>query len=195
MILVGLTGGIGSGKTTAAKEFENLGVPVYIADVEAKKLMATSESIKEKLIDLFGPNAYTESGLNRPFIADVIFHDKAYLEKMNAVVHPEVAKHFTQWVEKQKAPYVIKEVAILFETGGYKACDFVITVTAPKHLRVERLLKRDDSNPEKIEAIMNNQWQDEERIALSDFVIENVDLATMKENIKKIHFKIIDAIK
>ncbi|WP_299550253.1 dephospho-CoA kinase [Seonamhaeicola sp.] len=191
MIIVGLTGGIGSGKTTVAKQFESLGVPVYIADEEAKKLMNRSKVIKRKLIQLFGAQAYTDDKLNRPFIADIIFNDKSYLQKMNAIVHPRVARHFEKWALKQDAPYVIKEVAILFENGGYKQCDFVITVTAPKKVRVERLLKRDNTTKEKIEAIMKHQWPDDEKVKLSDFVVENIGLQATLNQVHSIHKKLL----
>ena len=192
MIIVGLTGGIGSGKTTVAKAFKALGIPVYIADEEAKKLMRKSKIIKRKLIQLFGDKAYVDGELNKPFIANIIFNDKAYLLKMNAIVHPRVAKHFKKWVLKQDAPYVIKEVAILFENGGHKDCDYVITVTAPKALRIERLLERDNTSKENIEAIMKNQWSDAEKIALSDFVIDNRSLQKTKEQVLHIHQEITD---
>lgn len=195
MIIVGLTGGIGSGKTTVAKQFAALGVPVYIADEEAKKLMHTSKVIKRKLIQLFGEQAYVNHELNKPFIANIIFNDKTYLDKMNAIVHPKVASHFIKWVKKQNAPYVIKEVAILFENGGYKQCDYIITVTAPKSLRVERLLKRDTTTTQKIEAIMSNQWPDHKKVALSNFVIENITLEKTINQVIKINKEILKFIK
>lgn len=195
MIIVGLTGGIGSGKTTVAKQFAALGVPVYIADEEAKKLMHTSKVIKRKLIQLFGEQAYVNHELNKPFIANIIFNDKTYLDKMNAIVHPKVASHFIKWVKKQNAPYVIKEVAILFENGGYKQCDYIITVTAPKSLRVERLLKRDTTTTQKIAAIMNNQWPDHKKVALSNFVIENITLEKTMNQVIKINKEILKFIK
>jgi len=191
MITVGLTGGIGSGKTTVAKMFLTLGIPVYIADDEAKKLMQTSKVIKRKLIALFGENAYVENKLNRPFLADIIFNDKSYLEKMNAIVHPRVSRHFSKWLLKQTSPYVIKEVAILFENGGYKACDAVITVTAPKKLRIKRLLSRDNTTTKKIEAIMSNQWTDEDKVKLSDFAIENIDMETTEKQVQDVHAEIL----
>lgn len=191
MIIVGLTGGIGSGKTTVAKEFVALGVPVYIADEEAKKLMKRSKIIKRKLVQLFGEEAYIDGALNKPFIAHIIFNDKTYLEKMNAIVHPRVKKHFQKWALKQKSIYIIKEVAILFENNGYRACDYVITVTAPKALKIERLLKRDNTTKTKIEAIMNNQWTDEEKVKQSDFVIENVELENTRNQVLNIHKQLL----
>ncbi|TBN04369.1 dephospho-CoA kinase [Hyunsoonleella flava] len=194
MITVGLTGGIGSGKTTVAKAFEALGVPVYIADVEAKRLMNRSKVIKRKLIALLGESAYVDGKLNRPYVANIIFNDKSYLEKMNAIVHPKVARHFEKWAAKQQGPYVIKEVAILFENGGNAQCDLVITVTAPKALRIERLLKRDNTTKEKIKVIMKNQWSDRKKIKHSDFVIVNKNLDGTRLQVQKIHQKILQKI-
>jgi len=191
MIIVGLTGGIGSGKTTVAKQFLEIGIPVYIADEEAKRLMRRSKIIKRKLIKLFGKEAYVGEELNKPFLANIIFNDKNYLQKMNAIVHPKVARHFEKWVLKQEAPYVIKEVAILFENGGHNTCDFVITVTAPIETRIKRLLKRDNISYEKIEAIMKNQWTDEEKVKQSHFVIENIELENTKKQVVKIHKEIL----
>ncbi len=187
MIIVGLTGGIGSGKTTVSKHFEKLNIPVYIADIEAKNLMNTSKVIKRKLIQLFGEKAYVDDKLNRSFIADIIFNDKDSLQKMNAIIHPRVARHFEKWVLKQKSPYVIKEVAILFENGGDKACDYIIAVTAPKDLRIERLLKRDNTTRNKVESIMNNQWSDAEKVKHSHYVIENIHIESIENQVVKIH--------
>lgn len=194
MIIVGLTGGIGSGKTTVARMFKALGIPIYIADEEAKKLMLRSKIIKRKLIALFGEDAYTNEGLNRSYLSQIIFNDKTALEQMNAVVHPRVAKHFEKWVLKQKVPYVIKEVAILFENGGYKFCDFIITVTAPKNHRISRVVNRDETTKSRIEAIMENQWEDEKRIELSDFIVENTDLEKTKLQVLEIHNQILKKI-
>ncbi|OBQ56544.1 dephospho-CoA kinase [Tamlana sp. s12] len=192
---VGLTGGIGSGKTTVAKMFQELGVPIYIADDEAKKLMNESSVLRQELTQLFGENAYLNDGLNRPYIANIIFNDKTYLQKMNSIVHPRVAEHFKKWVLEQKSPYVIKEVAILFENGGHKACDLVISVTAPKNIKIERLLERDDTTVEKIENIMKNQWSDEEKIKLSDFVVFNTVLEETYTQVLKIHEEILRNLK
>ncbi|WP_242157658.1 dephospho-CoA kinase [Aestuariivivens sediminis] len=195
MIIVGLTGGIGSGKTTVANVFKALGVPIYIADEEAKRLMNTSKVIKRKLIALFGEEAYLDGKLNKSFLAKVIYNDRSHLEQMNAIVHPKVARHFKKWVLKQQnSPYVIKEVAILFENDGHKACDYVITVTAPKELKIKRLLNREENSIKRIEAIMRNQWDDNERVPLSDFVIENIDLENTKEQVLKIHKEITQKI-
>ncbi|MBT8266497.1 MAG: dephospho-CoA kinase [Bacteroidia bacterium] len=191
MIIVGLTGGIGSGKTTVGKFFNELGIPVYIADDEAKALMNRSKVIKRKLIELFGQKAYIDNKLNKPFLSKKIFNDKSLLEKMNAIIHPKVGSHFKRWVKKQKSPYVIKEAAILFENGNYVHCDVMITVIAPKKERLKRVINRDKTSKDSVEAIMNNQWSDTKKIKLSDFVIENDDLIDTQKKVKIIHQKIL----
>jgi len=189
--IIGLTGGIGSGKTTVANYFKELGVPVYIADVEAKALMNRSKVIKSKLIQLFGNEAYFNESLNKPFIANKIFNDAALLEKMNAIVHPKVASHFKRWLKKQDAPYVLKEAAIIFENGTYTSLDFIITVIAPEKTRINRVVERDKSSEEKVKAIIKNQWSDAKKVKLSDFVIENIDLVKTKSQVLNIHKKIL----
>jgi len=192
--IIGLTGGIGSGKTTVANFFKTLGVPIYIADTEAKAIMNRSKIIKRKLIKLFGEQAYIDDKLNKPFVASQIFSNQDLLQQMNAIVHPKVAKHFANWVKKQSTAYVISEAAILFENGSYKKYDYIITVVAPKEVRLKRVLKRDNSSKEKVEAIMNNQWSDNQKIELSDFVINNTNLETTKLEVGKVHKKILKRI-
>ena len=194
MIVVGLTGGIGSGKTTVAKMFRDLGVPVYIADLEAKKLMLKSKVIKRKLIQLFGKDAYKKDGLNKSFIADKIFNNSELLHKMNAIVHPKVAAHFKRWIAKQSSPYVIKEAAILFENGSYVNCDAVITVRAPENDRIKRVIARDKSSIAKVKAIIKNQWSDVDKIERSQFVITNNDLLETQKKARKIHQEILKSI-
>ena len=191
MKVVGLTGGIGSGKTTVSNMFKDLGVPVYIADLEAKKLMITTKSIKHKLIDLFGPKAYKDNELNRDYIAAKIFNDKVYLEKMNAIIHPKVATHFKQWLQKQSSKYVIKEAAIIFEHNMQSQYDYIITVIANEEERIKRILKRDNTSKEKIMSIMKNQISDQEKIKMSDFVIINDQIDHTKEQVLKIHNTIL----
>ena len=192
--LVGLTGGIGSGKTTIANFFKELGVPIYIADTEAKALMNRSKVIKRKLIALFGDNAYQNGKLNRDFLSKKIFNNKDLLQKMNAIVHPKVASHFNRWVKKQEAPYVISEAAILFENGSYTKYDYIITVTAPEEVRLKRVMSRDNSSKEKIKSVMNNQWKDEEKIKLSDYVIQNINLEEAKAQVLQIHQNLLQKL-
>lgn len=194
MIVVGLTGGIGSGKTTVANFFKELGIPVYIADDEAKKLMNKSKVLIRKIKKLFGEDAYVNGELNRPFVAQKIFNNESLLKQMNAVVHPKVGKHFNKWVAKQNTPYVIKEAAILFENNGYKECDFMITVVTDEKIRLKRVIKRDNTSKERVLAIMKNQWKDEEKIKLSDFVIVNNEIQETKKQVARINRKILKLI-
>lgn len=187
MKIVGLTGGIGSGKTTIAGMFQELGIPVYIADVEAKKLTDKSKVIRKKLIALLGERAYLKDTLNRKFVADKIFNDPALLSSVNNIIHPKVGAHFKRWIKKQEAPYVIKEAAILFENGGYKQCDLTILVVSPREERIKRVKARDGSTTDAIEKRMDNQWSDEIKIQLADIVIENIDLKKTRQEVIKIH--------
>lgn len=187
MKVVGLTGGIGSGKTTVAGFFKELGIPVYIADEAGKRLLATSEEIRQEVIGIFGEQAYNGMEPNRAYIASRVFKDAEQLAALNAVIHPAVARDFETWIAGQNSPYVIYEAAILFETGGYKKCDYNILVTAPKEERVKRLQKRDKSKIEEIEARMANQWSDKEKLKLADFVIENTSLSLTKSKVAELH--------
>ncbi len=192
--ILGLTGGIGSGKTTVAAMFHELGVPVYNADDEAKKLMNESPKIRTKLIEIFGVNAYSDGLLNRPYIAQLVFKDKEKLSALNQVVHPEVAAHYAAWLSRQAHPYVLKEVAILFELGAEDQFDFILTVTAPKQIRLERVLLRDDKSADEVLSIMNNQWDEDKKIQKSDFVIHNIDVQKAKIEVEKINNEILKKI-
>lgn len=186
-MVIGLTGGIGSGKTTIGKWFESKGIPVYIADKEAKALMNRSKVIKRKLIALLGESAYLNGKLNRDYIASKIFNDKSLLTKMNAIVHPKVASHFKHWLKKQDAPYVVKEAAIIFENNLEHQYDYIITVVADKELRIKRVINRDKVTKSKVESIMDNQLSDKEKIEKSNFVIENNNLEDAKKRAQEIH--------
>ncbi|OED47373.1 dephospho-CoA kinase [Flavobacteriaceae bacterium (ex Bugula neritina AB1)] len=187
MKVVGLTGGIGSGKSTVANMFAEQGVSVYIADNEAKKLMVENGLLKKQIISLLGDESYVKGELNRSYIANKVFTNKALLEKINEIVHPAVARHFEDWVKKQKGMYVIKEAAILFENGGYKQCDYTILVTAPEEIRIQRVLKRDKTTRKNITDRLKNQWKDEKKAPLADVVITNVILDDTWDQVKKIH--------
>ncbi len=186
-MIVGLTGGIGSGKTTVARFFEELDIPIYISDTEAKRLMNVSPEIRREIIKLLGPDSYTPDGLNRKYIADKVFKNKQLLEKLNAIVHPRVATNFANWYKQQDSPYVIKEAAILFENGGYKQCDFMILVTAPIQDRIARIKKRDQSSEEEILNRMASQWDDARKTALSDITVENIILEETRRKVLRIH--------
>ncbi len=188
MKYVGLTGGIGSGKTTVGKLFAQLGVPVYNSDKHAKQLMETSPEVKKALKTLLGEAAYNGKSLNKTFISEQVFNDKSLLEKLNALVHPAVRTHFLEWSKHQKAAYVIQEAAIIFEMGSQDFYDKVILVTAPENIRIGRILERDSQNsPATIKARMQNQWKDARKIDASDFVIENLDLKTTELKVLEIH--------
>jgi dephospho-CoA kinase len=191
MLIIGLTGGIGSGKSTVASMFKTLGIPIYIADDEAKALMNKSKAIRRELIALLGESAYKNNTVNRPFIAQQVFNDKALLKKINAIVHPRVAEHFKTWLSKQKAPYVIKEAAIIFENNLEHQYDAIITVISPKEERIKRVVERDDSSKEKVMAIIENQLPDEEKVKRSDFVIKNINLEDVQNQVLQIHNKLI----
>ncbi|WP_046757189.1 dephospho-CoA kinase [Kordia jejudonensis] len=191
-MIVGLTGGIGSGKTTIAKMFHELGVSIYIADVEAKKLMNTSKIIQKELIETFGDETYVDGELNRSYLSNIVFNNPEELQKINAIVHPRVGEHFKSWYhERRNEAYIIKEVAILFENGSYTQCDKIITVVAPIEARFRRLIQRDQTTREAIQSRMNNQWSDAKKTALSDYIIHNDNLAKAKEQVKKIHQEIL----
>lgn len=194
MIVVGLTGGIGSGKTTVAKQFELLGVPIYIADQEAKRLMNTSIIMKRKLTKLFGEKAYINNQLNKPFIALKIFNDTSLLAKMNAIVHPKVGLDFKRWLKKQTSPYVIKESAIIFENNMESEYDYIITVIATTEVKIDRILKRDNTTEQRIKDIIMNQMTDEEKVKKSDFVIINDLLEDTVIQVNEIHEKILKKI-
>lgn len=187
MKIIGLTGGIGSGKSTVARLFQELGIPVYIADDEAKKLMLQKE-IREKIINLLGEDAYINKTLNKKYIASKVFQDSDLLTQLNQIVHPAVAQHFSQWLKEQKGIYVIKEAAILFENGGYKNCDKTILVKADKNTRLQRVLKRDKTSIDDIEARMKNQWPDSKKEKLADFIIANNEgIKELKCRVQIIH--------
>lgn len=185
--IIGLTGGIGSGKSRIVAVFTALGVPCYIADQEAKKLMVDNARVKQQIIDLFGEKAYNQNDLNRAYIGELVFNDSQKLAALNAIVHPAVAQDFSVWVSQQDYPYVIKEVAILFETAGYKAVDQSILITAPKEIRLQRAMKRDQCTKEEVLARMNNQWEDEQRLPLASHVIENLAWKDTEKEIKRLH--------
>ncbi|MDP4185423.1 MAG: dephospho-CoA kinase, partial [Bacteroidota bacterium] len=159
MLKVGITGGIGSGKSLVSEVFSHLGVPIYCADLEAKRLMNESPVIRQKIIEIFGEDIYTFEGpIDRKKMADLVFNSPKLLEYLNSIVHPEVRKDFEQWALLQNSAYVIEEAAVLFESGGYKYVDLIITVTAPLELRINRVIKRDICTREQVLARMNNQW-------------------------------------
>ena len=190
-LVVGITGGIGSGKSTIAKIFEGFDIPVYHADDAAKELMNKPE-IRNQIIDLLGVESYRAGSLNRDFVRAAIFSNDQLRLRINEIVHPEVGRHFAQWVKAQNAPYVLKEAAIIFESSLEAQYDLIITVVADKYLRVNRLLSRPEMTVDRINAIIDKQWSDDRKIARSDYVIYNNDLEIARQQAHKIHAEILN---
>ena len=189
--ILGLTGGIGSGKTTIASYFEELGIPVYIADDEAKKILFLPEVVNE-LVIAFGSQILTDGIPDKAKLAAVVFNDPNQLAKLNAIIHPKVAEHFKDWITENTGKlFVMKETAILFESGSYKDCDAIILVTAPIDVRIKRVMQRDGVSRNKVLERMANQWDDERKAVLSDYVINNLDLETSKRQV----FDVIQSLK
>ncbi len=187
MIKVGITGGIGSGKTVVAELFRLHGIPVYDADMQAKLLNDTSETIREKIILRFGNDLYADGRLDRKRFAEIIFQDKNLLREANSIIHPELRKHFLRWLqERREAPLVAIDAAVLFESNFYKLTDYNITVTAPETMRIRRATARDNSRSEQVKNRMESQMADAERIRLSDFVIVNDNANSLIKQIEEI---------
>ena len=191
MKIVGLTGGIGSGKSAVLSVFSSLGVPCYQSDSSAKKLMQQDPELINQIKALFGDDLYEGEKLNRGKLADVVFADESKLESLNAIVHPRVKEDFQLFLSQQNADYVIKEAAILFETGGAEDCDVTILVTAPEDLRIERVMKREKSKVEHIKSRMRHQWSDEKKIPMADYVINNIDWDKTLKKVEEIHQKLV----
>jgi dephospho-CoA kinase len=184
--IIGLTGGIGSGKSTIANFFSEFGIPVYIADNEAKKLMLSYE-ITNNIRNVFGASVFDKTELNKAKLADIVFNDVNELSKLNKIIHPAVKKDFNEWLTKNSNySHVIYEAAILFESGSYKDCDIIITVTAPEEIRINRVVKRDHTTREQVLSRIKMQWNDTDRISKSDFLIINENLKIAKEEVLKI---------
>ncbi|MFA5419761.1 MAG: dephospho-CoA kinase [Bacteroidales bacterium] len=174
MVKVGITGGIGSGKTTVCKFFEILGIPVFTADTEAKTLMNSSSLIRDQLVLTFGDHIYLPNrSLDRKKLAQLIFDSPDLLEKVNSIVHPEVRTHFLRWVAKQSSPYIVYEAAIMFESGFYTMMDFNILVTAPEEVRIERVMAREDTTRADVKRRISRQWADPEKIKRADYILNN----------------------
>ena len=187
MIKVGLTGGIGSGKTTVANIFKQLGVPVYFSDDRAKDLMLNNQFLRESLISLFGDKVIIDGFLNRSYIASKVFSNSKELIKLNALVHPFVQKDFDDWSASQCSVYVIKEAAILFETGANKLLDKVVLVESPKDLKVSRVMLRDGMKNEEVLMRMSKQWSDDQKRTYADYIIYNDEENPLINQILKLH--------
>lgn len=188
MMKVGLTGGIGSGKSTIAKVFSTLGIPIYNSDERAKELIQSNAQVKQSIVAEFGEEAYLNGEYNREFIAQQVFNNAEKLAKLNSIVHPAVRADFESWCETHtSSPYIIKEAAILFESGAYKGLDKTINVSASEQLRAERVAKRDASSIESVQQRMKNQLSDSERKELADFTIVNDDSQLVIPKVLELH--------
>lgn len=188
---VGITGGIGSGKSTVSKIFATLGVPVYDADSHAKKLMTTDGILVSQIKKVFGDLAYLPDGsLNRSWLAGHVFHDEARLTLLNQLVHPRVGEDYKNWVSRQSAPYVLKEAALMFEAGSDKMLDKVIVISSPEQLRFARVLRRDTHRTaEQLKAIVEKQMPEEEKLKRADFIIVNDEVQLLIPQVLKLHQK------
>ncbi|HVX27100.1 MAG TPA: dephospho-CoA kinase [Parafilimonas sp.] len=190
MLKIGLTGGLGSGKTTVSKIFASLGVPVFYADGIAQKIMNEDPLVKQKIINLFGKDAYTET-LNRKYIADIVFKDVFKLEQLNALIHPLTIKAASDWMQKQTTLYVIKEAALMFEAGAGANLNYIIGVYAPQHLRISRVMKRNNFTREQVLERMNNQIDETIKMKLCDFIIINNEQEAVLPQVLKLHEKFL----
>ena len=186
-MIVGITGGIGSGKSIVARIFKTLGVPVYNSDVRSKELLNTNSKLKSRLIEQFGKEIYTSSGIDRKHFASIIFNDKKLLEISNSIIHPFVKNDFEVWISLQDFPYTIKESAILFETDIYKQLDKIVLVTASEELRIKRVVERDQIPEKVVLERIKNQWEDAKKILLADFIIINDETELLLPQVLKIH--------
>ena len=185
---IGLTGGIGSGKSLVCEIFGILGVPVYQSDQEAKSIINTDRDVREQMIREFGEDIYLATGINAAKLSGIIFKDKSALEKVNSIVHPVVRKSYSEWCQINKHfPYHVKEAAILFESGTYRDVDRVITVFAPLEVRLKRVMDRDGSNESLVRARMNNQLPEEKKVKLSQHVIYNDNVQPVLSQVLELH--------
>lgn len=191
MLKIGLTGGIGSGKSTVSDIFRVLGIPVYNADIQAKSLMEQDPDLRAKVTDLFGAEAYADGHLNRKWIADIVFHDRYQLERLNAIVHPAAISAGEAWAEEQSTAYVVKEAALFFEAGSAAGLDYIIGVYTPKHLRIQRVMQRDGLSREAVLQRMAQQIQEEIKMRLCDFVIVNDEQQLLIPQVLRLHEQFI----
>lgn len=191
MFKVGLTGGIGSGKTTVAKIFETLGIPVYYADTEARRLMNTDPELKDAIIKNFGEEAYKEGTLNKNYISALVFHNKEKLELLNSLVHPVTMKDGETWIQSQKTPYAIHEAALIFEAGVDKRLNKVIGVYSPQAIRLKRVMERDQLKEEDVLIRIKGQMDEEKKMQLCDFIIHNDEQQLLIPQVTELHKKLL----
>lgn len=187
MLKIGITGGIGSGKTTVCRVFETLGIPVFYADLAAKHLMQHDPELKKALQHALGENIYENGILKRSYLAQLLFSNPTHLETVNSLVHPAVIRYGHQWMQQQKSPYAIKEAALFFESGSYAEMDYMITVAAPEALRIQRVIDRDNISVEEVQKRIAKQLPEKEKITRSDFVIQNDDIHPVLPQVLLLH--------
>lgn len=195
MLRIGLTGGIGSGKTTVAKIFEALGIPVFYADDAAKELMNTNEELKKSIINSFGEAAYKDGMLDRKYLASIVFSNKEKLELLNSITHPLTIKNAESWINNQTSPYIIKEAALLFESGSAEKLDYVIGVYAPQHIRVKRVMDRDNLTTEEVMKRISRQIDEEMKMKLCNYVITNNEQALVIPQVLELDKKFRESTK
>ena len=188
---VAVTGGIGTGKTTVSNLFEKIGIPVFNSDEIAKKLMHNDKQLKSEIIKAFGDESYINNELNRAYLSDIVFNDETLLNKINSIVHPQVAKEFNQWLLNQKSKYVIYESAIIFENNSEDVFDKIICVIAPEEDVISRVMKRNNFSRDKVISIISNQLPDQVKRNKSDYIIENINKSDLTDRVLEIHNKII----
>ncbi len=191
MLHIGLTGGMGSGKSIVANIFEVLGIPVYYADIASKRLMNENEGLKSSIIKHFGSEAYSDGVLDRKFLAGQVFNDNEKIALLNSLVHPVTIKDAAGWIEKQTTSYIIKEAALIFESGSNKYLDYVIGVEAPKDLRIQRAMDRDSISAQQVEDRISKQMDEAEKMRLCDFVIVNDEQQMVIPQVLALHEKFL----
>ena len=191
---IGITGGIGSGKTTISKVFEVLGIPVYYADLEAKRLMNEDELLKEKIQYHFGKECYINGSLDRKFLSNLVFNNENKLSLLNSIVHPVTLEDAKVWMQKQTSPYTLKEAALIFESGSQQQLDYVIGVYSPTPLRIQRVINRDQLSREEVKSRMEKQMDETIKMRLCDFVINNDEQELVIPQVIKIHETLLSKI-
>jgi dephospho-CoA kinase len=191
MKIVGLTGGIGSGKSKALTFFKNKGIPCYQADLAGHKVLNENPEVKAKVQAYFGSEIYTSKGLDRKALGKQVFNNQEVLQFLNGIVHPAVRLDFQNFIEEQQAPFIVSEVAILFENGGEKRYDKIILLTAPEALRIERVMARDGVSETEVRQRMQNQWTDAQKIPLADYVIDNTDWTTTENELERVYKELL----
>lgn len=185
---IGITGNIGSGKTIISRLFQLLGIPVYNADDESKKLLEKDPDVISRVKKVFGDEIYLENGEpNRKLMASIVFNDKLKLKELENILHPAVRAHYRKWALHQSSPYILKEAALLFESGSYQDLNKIIVVSAPEYLRIQRVIKRDNLPDRNVVERIRNQLKEEEKIAMADFIIINDDVTPVLPQIIRLH--------